>query len=46
MNSAMRAMMVGLSQVVTGSQFNATPAVRGATLLLRSDKFLHPIQPQ
>ena len=46
MNSAMSAMKVGLSQVVTDLQFNAIPAMSSTTLLLRSDKFLHSIQPQ
>lgn len=46
MKFAMNAMLVGLFQIAIDSQFNATPALSGTTLLLRSDKFLYSIQPQ
>ena len=46
MKLSMSAVMVGISAAAAASQFNATPAVSGTTLLLRSDKFLDSIQPQ
>ncbi len=46
MQIVMSAVLVERLQVAIDSQFNATPAVSGTTLLLRSDKFLYSIQPQ
>ena len=38
--------LVAQNKLADESQFNATPALSGTTLLLRSDKFLYSIQPQ
>lgn len=46
MKFSMSAVMVGSSAAAAASEFGATHAVSGSTLLLRPDKFLHSNQPQ